>query len=699
MRHRTFRASVIATAASLACLAGGLCATPAAADEGMWLLNQLPMKMLKDRYGFTPTPEWVELVQKASVKFPSGSGSIVSEDGLVMTNHHVARGQLAKLSTPERDIINDGFLARSYEEEIKCPDTELLTLQEIVDVTARVKGAVKPGMTNAQADAARRAVIANIEREQKENTGLTCQVVTLYGGGMYHLYCFKRYDDVRLVFAPEEAIASFGGDVDNFEFPRFNLDVTFMRVYEDGKPANPEHHLSFTLEGVEDGQPVFVTGHPARTQRAYTVDHLRTLRDIYYPKWMDTTYRREVELNVFASQSDDFATQAYRELPRVENRRKGLGGKLVALQDPRNFEKKMGEEAELRSAIKADRELAQQVGDAFDQIAQAQVVYAEFDDEHNILERWPVGGSELFDIARHIVRLTAERAKPDEERMSAYTESRIPSVEVSLYSPAPIFEELEIDRITSGLGMAADTLGAEHEIVRAMYGGLGANDRARQLVGGTRLADVEYRKALVAGGVDAVQASDDPMIQLALALDGGARAVRARYEEDVAAPQTDAYGRIAAARFAAFGDTVYPDATFTLRLSTGRAKGFTQEGVELPFETDFGGLFERYELRGPNEPFSLPRKWLASRSSLDPATPFNLVSTNDIIGGNSGSPLLNADAEVVGLIFDGNRYSFAWDTIYSSEQGRAVSVDVRGIVEALRKVYGANALADELVGK
>jgi hypothetical protein len=698
MRHRLLRASVLATAASLVLVAGGLGSSRAAADEGMWLLNQPPMRMLKERYGFTPSAEWLELVQKASVKFPSGSGSIVSEDGLVMTNHHVARGQLAKLSNADRDIINDGFLARSHEEEIKCPDTELLTLQEIIDVTDRVAGAVKPGMTNAQADAARRAIIATIEGEHKEKTGLTCQVVTLYGGGMYHLYCFKRYDDVRLVFAPEESIASFGGDVDNFEFPRFNLDVAFFRLYENGKPAKPAHHFSFTLEGVEEGQPVFVTGHPARTQRSYTVEHLRTLRDNLYPKWMDFIRRREVELNVFASESDEFATQAYRELPSIENGRKGLGGKLVALQDPRNFSKKVREEEELRSAIKANRQLSAQVGDAFEQIAQAQIVNDEIADEYNILERWPVGRSELFGIARNIVRLTEERTKPNEQRLSAYTESRIPSLEVSLYSPAPIFEELEINRVASGLGMAADTLGGDHEIVRTLYGGLGANDRARQLVQGSGLSDVDYRRSLVEGGVDAVRSSTDPMIQLALALDAESRAVRSRYEEDVEAPQTNAYGRLAAARFEAFGDSVYPDATFTLRLSTGRAKGFNQEGVQIPFETDFGGLFERYDERGPDEPFSLPRKWLASRSSLDPTTPFNLVSTNDIIGGNSGSPLLNADGEVVGLIFDGNRYSFAWDTIYSSEQGRAVSVDVRGMVEALRKVYGANDLANELVG-
>lgn len=697
MRTTTSRFVRAISAASIALLAG-LSAPRAAADEGMWLLNQPPLRLLKERYGFMPSAEWLELVQKASVKMPSGSASVVSKDGLVMTNHHVARGQLAKLSTKDRDIIANGFLAREPSEEIKCPDLELLTLQQIVDVTERVKGAVSARMSNAQAEEARRATIATIEREFGEKTGLTCQVVTLYGGGMYHVYCFKRYTDVRLVFAPEESIASFGGDVDNFEFPRFNLDVTFLRLYENDKPAQPEHYFNFTLEGVEAGQPVFVTGHPARTQRSFTVEHLRTLRDNLYPKWMDFIRRREVELKVFASQSADLAAQAYRELPSIENGRKGLGGKLVALQDPRNFAKKVQEEEELKSAIKADRELSQNVGDAFEQIAGAQRAYDEIADVHNVLERWPVGRSELFNIARTIVRLTEERTKPNEQRMSGYTESRIPSLELTLYSPAPVYTELELNRVASGLGMAADTLGGEHPIVRELFAGLGASDRARQLVLGSALADVDERRRLVEGGIDAVRASKDPMIQLALAIDPESRAVRKRFEEDVESPQADAYGRLAAARFAAFGESVYPDATFTLRLATGTVRGFNQEGVDVPFKTTFTGLFERFDEKGPSEPFNLPRKWIASRSSLDLSTPFNIVSTNDIIGGNSGSPLINADGEVVGLIFDGNRYSFAWDTIYSSDQGRAVSVDVRSIVESLRKVYNAQALADELVG-
>lgn len=698
MTTNTFRRVALSAAASVAALAG-LGAPRAAADEGMWLLNQPPMRMLQERYGFTPSPDWLDLVQKASVRMGSGgSGSIVSEDGLVMTNHHVARGQLAKLSTKDRDIIANGFLAREPSDELKCPDMEVLSLQEIVDVTERVKGAVKPGMSNAQAEEARRAAIAIVEREYNEKTGLTCQVVTLYGGGMYNLYCYKRYTDVRLVFAPEESIAAFGGDVDNFEFPRYCLDVTFLRLYENGEPARPTRHFRFTLDGVSEGQPVFVTGHPGRTQRSFAVSHLRTLRDNLYPTWMDFIRRREVELNVFASESDEHETQAYRELPSIENGRKGLGGKLVALQDPRNFAKKVREEEELKSAIASNAELSKQVGNSFEQIAEAQRAYDEIDDLYNVLERWPVGRSELFTIARTIVRLTEERTKPNEQRMSGYSESRVPTLELSLYSPAPIFEDLEVNRVASGLGMAADTLGGEHPVVKTLYGGLGANDRARQLVQGSDLADVDVRRRLVEGGVEAVRASKDPMIQLALALDKDARAVRERYENEVESPQTTAYGNLASARFAAFGESVYPDATFTLRLATGRVKGFEQEGEDVPFKTTFAGLFERYENRGPDEPFNLPRKWLASRSSLDLSTPFDVVSTNDIIGGNSGSPLVNADGRVVGLIFDGNRYSFAWDTIYSSEQGRAVSVDVRAIIEALRKVYNADALVNELVG-
>ena len=516
-----------------------------------------------------------------------------------------------------------------------------------MDVTQRVKSAATPGMTSAQSDAARRAEIARIEREANERTGLTNQVVTLYGGGMYHLYQYKRYTDVRLVWAPEEAIGAFGGDVDNFEFPRWCLDATFLRLYEDGKPAKPTHFMRFTLDGVKDGEPVFVTGHPGRTQRGFTVDHLRSLRDRIYPDWMDFIRRREVELTVFASEGPEFATQAYRELPSIANGRKGLGGKLVAIQDPRNFARKMQEEAELRSAIASNPALAGQVGDAFEQIAQAQREYAAIADRYNALERWPVGRSELFGHARTIVRLTAER-QADDRRLTGYTESRMPQIEMSLFSPAPIYRELEINRVTSGLGMAADLLGGEEPVVQTLLGGKGASDRARELVDGTRLFDVEFRRSLVAGGVEAVRGSDDPMIRLALAIDDEARAVRARFEDSVEAVERSAYGRLASARFAAFGDSVYPDATFTLRLSTGRVKGFNQEGVDVPFSTDSLGCTSASADKGGAEPFTLPQV-ASSRDTLNLSTPFNIVSTNDIIGGNSGSPLINPRASSADL--------------------------------------------------
>jgi len=703
MRHpRTLRTTSVSLLALLICALLGSVAglTPAVrADEGMWLLNNPPKDLFQKRYGFTPTEAWLNRVMKASVRMGSGgSGSIVSPRGLLMTNHHVARGQLAKLSTEDRNLLEEGFLAGDHSEELRTPDLEVLSLQEIVDVTTRVRGAPRDGMTPAEAEEARKAEIAEIEAESRQRTGLYSDVVTLYGGGMYHLYRYKRYTDVRLVFAPSRDVAAFGGDIDNFEFPRWCLDAAFLRLYENGRPAETPAYLPLTTDGVEPGDPVFVSGHPGRTQRLFTTEHLRFLRDVSYPNRMDLTRAREVELLVFGAENERQRELAVRDLQGVQNVRKGLGGKLRALQDPGIFSQKVREEAALQSAVEANSGLREEVGDAWDMVSGATEVAGEINEVYTHLEAWPLGGSRLFDVARDVVRYVGERDKPAGQRLEEYAESNIPRLELLLYSPAPIHPELEEMEVESGLALAAEALGGEHPAVQLLLDGKSPAERARELVRGTDLAEVSLRRSLVEGGEAAIDASDDPMIRLATAIEPLARAVRERQEDEVEAVLKEAYARLATARFEIYGDEVYPDATFSLRLSAGTVKGFEQEGEFVEPFTTFAGMYERREMKRAEEPFELNERWMKARSRLDLSTPYNFVSTNDIIGGNSGSPTINADGEVVGLIFDGNRYSFVWDAIYTAERGRAVSVDVRSIIESLRSVYRAESLVNELLG-
>lgn len=664
----------------------------------MWLFSNPPVRMIEREYGVSLSPEWFAHVQRSAVRFSDGgSGAFVSADGLALTNHHVASSQIAKLSTPDRDLTRDGFLARSRSEELPCPDLELLSLQQIEDVSARVKAALASAGTPEAMEAARKRVIAEIESESKEATGLHSEVVTLYGGGMYHLYRYQRYTDVRLVFAPEEQIAFLGGDVENFEFPRFNLDMALVRVYENGQPVRPENFLRFSTGGAHEGQPVFVAGHPGSTRRGFTVDHLRSMRDLGMPRSLDRLFRREVELNVFASQGAEQARIANDDIRGVENSRKARLGMQSALLDARIMAIKAEEERVLREAVAANPAWSAKWGGAWDEVAAAQAMQAEIFNRLGALEGLGVVRSEYASIAQTIVRLVEERDKPSGERLDEFRDASMPRTEMLLFSPAPIYPELERNKIESALMSTAAILGGDHAIVKTAMGGVSPGDRARELVAQTVLGSVDARRALVEGGKAAVAASQDPFIRLAREFDGEARSVRARAEE-AEAVERGAYDKITAARFEVFGTDMYPDATFTLRFSTGRVSGYQQEGVQVAPFTTIGGMFQRIPVVGNEGVFRIPDSWMAAKDRLDPATPFNLVSTNDIIGGNSGSPLIDADGELVGLIFDGNRYSFVWNTVFEGRRGRAVSVDARAILEALRKVYDAGFLADELTG-
>ena len=678
-------------------------AAAARGDEGMWLFNNPPKTILKDRYGFQPDPSWYEHLQRSSVRFDSGgSGSFVSSQGLVITNHHVGADALQKLSTKEKDYLADGFYAKTREEEVKCVDLELNVLMSIADVTERVNAAVPKNAKAGDAETARRGVMNTIEKEESDKTGLRCDVITLFNGAQYHLYRYKRYTDVRLVFAPEDAAGNFGGDPDNFEYPRFDLDICLFRVYENGRPAKIEHYLQWAPKGAADGELIFVSGNPAYTDRLDTVANLSYIRDISLPLTLDWLMRNEVLLTTYGQRSEENERRSHEELLHIQNSRKANLGRLAGLQDPAVMAEKQRAEASLRKAIgEAGPRLSAKSLLAWEEVADAVKVLRGIQKDFFLLEEGRAQEGRAFRcrqfaIARTLVRMAEEDAKPNAERLREYRSSNRPSLEQALFSEAPIYNDLETVKLADSLSMFVTMAGADNELVRKVLDGKSPAERAAELIQGTRLNDVEVRRKLAAGGPAAIRASDDPMIKLALLVDGPARKLRRVKEQQVDEPLRQAYTKIARARFAIYGNEVYPDATFTLRLSFGVVKGYSALGRRMPPWTTLGGAFEHAAEHHNIEPFNLPRSWLSHKGDLDLSTPFNFVSTADIIGGNSGSPVVNRQGQFVGIIFDGNLESLPWDFVFSEKTGRAISVHAAAIEQTLRKVYGASRLADEL---
>ena len=661
----------------------------------MYLPGGLPLETLQTRYGFSPTPEWLKLLQHASVRFPNGSGSFVSSQGLVFTNHHIALDCVEKLSSEEDNLVKNGFVATTQAKETKCPDMELNVLQTIHNVTQTVESSVEPEMAPSEASRARRALMNTLESAESENTGLECQVVTLWHGARYHLYCYKRYTDVRLVFVPELDAARFGGDPDNFEFPRFTLDAALFRAYDQGKPVTPEAHFAWRTEPLQDGELVFVTGHPGRTERQDTVATIKFLRDTSYPNLLNLLRRFEIALQQFSFEGAEQARIADKRLFSVQNARKAYTGFLHKLQDPVFMRVKEQSETALRARLRENSELHSRYGSGWDEIAQAEADRARINQEWQLLERGYGFYSRLFRVARTLVRLTAEREKLNAERLWEYSDANIPSLEQVLFSPAPIYENLEVATLSDSLALLVEKLGAGNDLVKKVLAGKSPRERAYELVDGTKMKDVAFRRQLAAGGLEAVKASEDPMIGLALAVDPAARRLRKIVEESNERKR-QAYAKLFQAIRALEGTAGYPDATFTLRVSFGSVKGYQESGQEVPYASTFRGLFQRAAEHENLRPWELPPRWLARKQKLNLALPLNFVSTHDITGGNSGSPVIDGNGEVVGIILDSNIQGLGNEFSYSDTQARAVSVSAQAVLEALRKIYDAPTLADEL---
>ena len=669
---------------------------PASADEGMWLYNEAPKAKIKARYGFAVTQPWLDHVRLSSVRFNNGgSGSFVSADGLTFTNHHVGAACVQQLSTEGHDYIKTGFYAKTQAEEARCPNLELNQLVGIEDVTEKVNAGVKADMSAAEAGQAQRGAMSQIEKDCSTSTGLRCDVVTFYSGQVYNLYKYKKYTDVRLVFAPEFDIAFFGGDPDNFTYPRYDLDITFFRVYENDKPAHLDNYLQWSRTGVKDGDLIFVSGHPGNTGRLLTMAQLEFLRDVQYPSLLKIFKQRIAVLQNFSKESEENARIAKEDIFGLQNSDKAITGYNTGLVDKAIMERKAADENKLRAAYKAD---AKNTSDPWDEIAQAMKLQHDIYPQLNYLERMRGFAGDLAATARALVRAAEEKPKPNAERLREYRDSGLPSFEQQLFSTAPVYKSLDTALLAESLEEMQEALGKDDPDVQKVLKGKSPADAAKDWIAGSKLDDVAVRKQLYEGGEDAIEASTDPLIVAMRAIEPDARVARKQFDDKIDSVVRRDGTEIAKARFAESGFTEPPDATFTLRLSYGAVKGYSEGGKSIPYSTPLSGAFAHAAKHKSEPPYNLPESWVKAKMKLNLKTPLDFVSTADIIGGNSGSPTVNRKGEVVGIIFDGNMESLPWNFAYSDVQGRAVSVDSRGIQEALRKIYGASALADELLG-
>jgi hypothetical protein len=661
----------------------------------MWTFDAPPLDYWKKTYNFTPDQRWLDHVRLASIRLPGCSASFVSANGLVMTNHHCGRDCTAGVSPRDSNYIETGFAAKSLSDEKKCPGLYVDQLISIERITDRVRAGIT-GTTPAEQTAQRTATIARIQSECQQSTGLNCQVVTLYQGGMYSLYRYKRYNDIRLVMAPEGQIAFFGGDPDNFTFPRYDLDLTLLRVYDHDKPFKPTDYLKWSTGGATDDELVFVIGNPGSTGRLNTVAQMEFLRDVQYPAQLGG-YKRALDIYSQLAKTDTASIRRYQnDVFGYANSQKAVAGYRTGLVDSVRSAQKRAFENEFRARVNADPSLRAKYGATWDAIAAAQRKLAAFNPQ---LRYEGFGGNSiLLTMAAQIVRVASESSKPDAQRLPPYRGSNLDAIKRALTGPRDIDPGYEKLALTAQLRAAQAELPANDPFLKVALAGRTPEAAADALVSGTRLTDQGVRRALVEGGAAAVAASNDPLIVLARQIDPINRAVVARADSLNAIIATNAEA-IGQALFATYGTALPPDATFTLRISDGVVRGYPANGTVQPYKTTYYGLYERATAFDNRDPFNLPQRWITRRDRLNLSVPYDFVSTNDIIGGNSGSPVINRNAEVVGLVFDENIEALPNRFLFNAVYARTVSVHSAGMIEALRRMYDASRIADELQGR
>jgi hypothetical protein len=668
------------------------------ADEGMWTLDNFPSDRVQAKYGVTIDQDWLDRVRLSTVRLEGGcTGSFVSPEGLVLTNHHCVRRCIADNSTAGNDLQENGYVAANREAELSCPSDQLSVLVQMDDITADVEQATA-GKTEAEANEARKQLLTQLESRcedaaKQAGSPRSCESVNLYNGGQYFIYQYQRYDDVRLVFAPEGGIAHFGGDPDNFNFPRWCVDMSLLRAYENGMPASTPRYLKWRRSGAEAGEPVFVSGHPGSTNRLLTAAELRFLRDVTIPVWLLRYSELRGRYAEFATKGEEQHRVVQEPLLGVENGIKVMRNRQFALLDEDLMAAKELNEAAFREAVGADPELAEKYGAAWGSIEEALAVHRTFYAGWLFSEQGAALNSTLFDYARALVRYGAESQVENDRRLREYTDAALPGLRQRTLAARPISNDLEILKLTFSLEKMREWLGPDDEFVHLVLEGQSPESLARSMVEGTRLADPDFREKLWDGGAEAIAGSDDPLLVLARRIDPYSREIRKRYEDEVEAPIRVASEQIAAARFIVQGTSSYPDATFTLRVTYGSVTGWEENGEYVEPFTQTRRLFERAT---GEDPFRVPPKWVAAREELDPETRFNFVATLDLTGGNSGSPVIDRNANLVGLAFDGNIHSIVGSYIYDESKNRGIAVHPAIMLEALSTVYGAKHIVEEL---